>query len=93
MMQDAIVKMVRAHNKERDLERFNKGLKFHSMNLYNKEGYENVVVCHSGVTMTRYELKLRFKAGKYEDNIVKYMFNMYSNGECGFYFDGTEYEA
>ena len=40
-MKDMIVKMVKAHNKERNLEEYNKGLKFESMSLYNKkEGEE-----------------------------------------------------
>ncbi len=94
-MQEMLTKAAKAHNKEFEyLERFNRGLRFKSMTLYNKKGYENIVECSDGVTLVRYELKFYFKADdKYDNNIVKYMFNMYSDGTCGFYFDGTEWEG
>ncbi len=92
-LQKFITSEVKAHNKERELEQFNKGLKFLSMEMYNKEGYENFVLCSSGHTMARYEVKFTFTAKKYENNVVKYMVNIYSDGSMGIYFDGTEYRG
>ena len=91
----AIIKEVKAHNIESDeLKEFNKGIKFVSMTPYNKEGYENYVMCSNGVSLTRYELKCQFKPEhKFDNNIVKYQVNVYSDGTVGFYFDGTEYAA
>ena len=94
ILQKAIFAEIKAHNADRaeDLGRFNTGIKFESMTRYNKPGYQDFVVCYSGETLTRYEVKCRFKAPKYENNIVKYMVNVYSDGTTGIYFDGTEYE-
>lgn len=93
-LQKAIFSEIKKHINEADyLMEYSKGIKFESMDRYQKEGYEEYVICSGGVSLTRYEVKCRFKALKYEDNIVVFMVNVYSDGEIGIYFDGTEYVA
>lgn len=93
-MDKMLTALVKEHNKEYDLEKYNKAIKFFSMSLYNHEGYDNYTMCSDGTWLTRYEVKFTFKADdKWDDNIVKYQVNIYSNGKIHFYFDGTEWKS
>ena len=100
IMQKAIMTAIKKNNSERELEWFNKGIKFMSMGRYIKEGYQEHVITGFNNTvngeyasLTRYEVKCTFKpADKWEDNIVKYQVNIYSDGTMGIYFDGTEWK-
>lgn len=87
-MKNEIMNLLKKHNKESEyLAKYNKGIKFLSM-----EQKDEPIECCDGTILTKYELKCSFKPEqKYDNNIVKYQFNFYSNGDHGFYFDGTEY--
>lgn len=90
-MTKAIINLIKKHNNDRaELAAYNKGIKFLSMKL--KDG-ENFIKCCDGNVLTKYEVRCKFKpANKWDNNVVIYQFNMYSNGDHGFYFDGTAFE-
>lgn len=94
-MQKAIFNEIKKHNAERDMAEYNKGIKFYSMKLYEKNGLEPFTICHDGTGLTRYEVACEYKA---EDavkgiiDLVVYQVNIYSNGEVGVYFDGTYWD-
>lgn len=89
-IQKAIFTEIKTHNANYDyLSEYNKGIKFVSMGRYNRDEF---TVCSDGNTMVKYLIKCRFKAPKYENNVVIYMVNIYSDGSMGIYFDGTEYQ-
>lgn len=91
MFAEMMTKAVRKHNTEREyMAKFNKGLKFQSMALI--DGKE-AVKCSDGNTMTCYNVKFSFKAGKFENNIVNYEVALYTDGSMSIYFNGTSYEA
>ena len=102
ILQKAIMQAIKKYNASKeDLERFNKGIKFKSMGRYLHRNYEEYVITmfenltnvDEFVSMVKYEVKCYFKpANKGDNNIVKYMINIYSDGSMGIYFDGTEYE-
>lgn len=93
LLQSAILAEIKIHNCDREyLTQFNKSIRFLSMGRYIKEGYKEFAVCYGGYTMTKYLVKCSFKPkNKYDDNVVKYMVNIYSDGTMGIYFDGTEF--
>lgn len=58
-----------------------------------KESDRGTVRCCGGEVLTHYEVRTRHKAAKYDDNIAIWDICVYSNGDCGIYFDGAEYRA
>ena len=91
-MKNAILKAIKANNVKYENESFNKGIKLENLEPYNKPGYENFTVCYDGNTLTRFKATCIFKARKYENNVVFYQVNVYSNGAIEVYFDGTSYK-
>ena len=90
MFKEFLVKAVKKHQSESEyLTQFNKSVKFRSM-----EAIENgTVKCWDGTILTKYKVSFTFKPEhKYDNNIVWYQFNQYSNGDYGFYYDGTSYD-
>ena len=86
----AIFTEIKKHNeKDEYLNQYNKGIKFESMGRYHRDEF---TICYDDESLVRYEVKCRFKpAIKYDNNVVKYMVCLYSDGGMGIYFDGTEY--
>lgn len=91
-IQKAILADIKAHCTECDYcGKFNKGLRFLSMRPYTKTN--SFTVMSDGTELIKYEVKCKFSAAKYENNVVVFMVNLYSDGTTGIYFDGTEYQA
>lgn len=97
ILQKAIMSEIKAHVKE-DVEnkgielfaKYLKGMKFESMAIDSKRE-QNVKVYKTDITFNHYTVKTRFKAAKYDNNIAVWDVVIYSNGECGVYYDGEEY--
>jgi len=90
----AIFKAIKEHctNPDNKYIADNKPVEFISM----EESTRKTVrcdACDGKPTLTHYTVKTRHKASKYEDNISIWDVCIYSNGDCGIYFDGTEYRA
>ena len=101
LIQKALFEEIKAHIKhdiEGDpvnyagFEQYLNGIKFESMTYdHNREVF---TMCYPGdISLTRYTVKTRFRAKKYEDNIAIWQVNVYSDGTVSVYFDGTKYVA
>lgn len=88
-LQKAIFNAIKEHttNPDNNYLMKNKPIEFISMS----EGARENIRCYNGITLTHYTVKTRHKAEKYEDNITIWDICIYSNGDCGIYFDGTSY--
>ena len=99
-LQKIIFNEIKRHNANDDyLLRYNRGIKFLSIGRYIHKGYNEYMLTGfktddgENVSMAKYEVKCLFKPEhKGDNNVVKYMFNLYSDGTHGIYFDGTEYK-
>ena len=89
VLQKAIMNLIKEHttNPEKTFLQTVKPVEFISMS----QGERGVIKCANGITATHYTVKTRHKAKKYEDNIAIWDFVVYSNGDCGIYFDGLSY--
>lgn len=90
--QKAIIQEIKENNANSDyLNKYNRGLKFEKMNAYKKNGLNTYTVCSSGECLVRYEVICKFKPEtKWDNDIVIYQVNVYSDGTMSVYFDGTK---
>ena len=93
-LQKAIMATIKADNAKYDfLNRYNAGIRFHSMGRCKKAGVDEFTICHNGESLTRYQVKCKFRpAVKYDKNTVLYQVNVYSSGTIEVFYDGTSYE-
>ena len=87
--QTAIYKAIKEHcaKPENDYIAAYKPIEFMSM---AEDINRPTVTCYDGTILTHYSACTRFKTeNKYDDNIAVWDVCIYSNGNCGIYFDGT----
>lgn len=84
-----IVKAIVNHNREYggNYMRYSVGLKVLDMRFLE------IVDCYDGGQMITVEVKTKFKAHKYENNIVYYFVRLYTRGDILVHFEKTEYEC
>ena len=93
-LQKAIMTEIKAHIKDRfdTLGEYGKAIKFHSMGRYDGIEGDDFAICFDGNSMVSYKVECTFKpAKKWDNNLVIFKVNLYSNGDMGIYFDGTSY--
>lgn len=108
IIQNAIMTAIKEHIKSRtndpgcnDWEAFLKGMKFVNMTYDHERGAQTMCAFqateehpeYDDMSLSRYTVKTRFKAAKYENNVAVWQVNIYSNGDIAIYFDGTTYDA